>query len=179
MNTEQIYQILQSEELLQQTNFLEVFPSYKIPKLANTTYPCLAVVNTMPHTHSEMHWVAFFKTKHNYGIYFDSYGFPPYNLPSVGDVLQNCVDWTFNSSQLQTLFLTVCGQYTIFFLIHICRDFSLGNIVQLLNDSGDTYANDAFICSYIKNKYGKHNIYKLHISDSSLLYNQTSTDQYP
>mgnify|MGYP001800016803 FL=1 len=178
MNTKQIYQILKSDKILQQTNFLGVFPSDKIPELAKTTYPCSAVVNTMPHTHSGLHWVAFFKTKYNYGIYFDSYGFPPYNLPAVGDVLDTCKDWSFNSHQLQTLFSTICGQYTIFFLTHICRGFSLDHIIQLLNDSGDTYANDAFIFSYINNKYRQHNVNELHISDPSLLYNQTSIAQH-
>ena len=153
MDSRQIDVVLKSDSIVTANNFLGVFPSGKIPSVSTEIYPCCAVVNTKPHDHPGEHWVCFLKTKTNQGIYFDSYGVPPYNLPEIAEVLDGCDSWTFNDISLQTPFSTVCGQYTIFALTHLCRGFSLKDIVQLLDDTSDTYGNDALIFSYISNKY--------------------------
>lgn len=169
MNSEQIDSILQQNCLVSKMNYLGVFPSDRIPHEAVKTYPCCAVVNTKPHNHPGMHWVCFVKDSHNNGVYFDSYGYPPYNLESVALVLDHCNQWDFNNQQLQTLFSTVCGQYCIFFLLHFAKGYTLPHITELLNDAGDTYSNDAFVFSYIGNKYNNiiKGLKRIPISDNS------------
>jgi len=43
-----------------------------------------------PHIHLGEHWVGVVKTEDKKVIFLDSHGVPPYNLPEVGDVLDNC-----------------------------------------------------------------------------------------
>lgn len=153
MNALQIDTILRADKHLSHANYLGVFACDNIPKIAKSLIPCCAVVNTQPHDQPGMHWVCFIKSSDNHGIYFDSYGHPPYNLREVAEILETCKDWDFNNTRLQTDFSSVCGQYTIFVLTHLARGFRLKHIINLINDHGDTYANDALIFSYIKNKY--------------------------
>ena len=176
MDARQIWSILSSDSSVQQTNFLGVFPLDHIPKEALNSFPCSFVVNTKPHTHPGEHWVAVIKTDENRGVFFDSYGNPPSYLEEVLDVLDHCDDWTYNPTALQSLYSSVCGQYSIFFLTHFARGFTLEHIVFLLNDMGDRCANDAFIYNYIKTKYQKylHNT-ELYIIDLPLIFNQIAS----
>lgn len=123
MDSKQIYRILKADRAVEELNFLGVFPIDLIPMSAQK-FPCCMVINTKPHDHPGEHWVAVVKTEDRKGIFFDSYGVPPYNLPEIGDVLNNCNEWTFNDIPLQSLYSTVCGQYVIFFLTHIAKGLS-------------------------------------------------------
>ena len=98
MDSRQIDVVLKSDSIVTANNFLGVFPSDKIPSTSTEIYPCCAVVNTKPHDHPGEHWVCFLKTKTNQGIYFDSYGVPPYNLPEIAEVLDGCDSWTLMTS---------------------------------------------------------------------------------
>lgn len=119
--------------------------------------------------------MCFVKTEDNKGFYFDSYGYPPYNLPEVAEVLEHCDSWTFNDIQLQTTYSTVCGQYTIFVLTHLARGFTIDHIIELINENnGDTFSNDAIMFNYINNMYGKDiSTEKLSIVDFPFIFNQS------
>lgn len=175
METDQIDSILRSDKYVMDMNFLGVFPRDKLPTKAISLHPCCAVVNTQPHTERGMHWVCFMKSPTNHGYYFDSYGNPPYNLVEVSAILDSCDSWTFNETQLQTSFSTVCGQYTIFALTYLARGYNLKQIASLINDCGDTYANDALVFSYINNKYHQYSLTnKLKIVDAPFVLQNTS-----
>ena len=152
MDSKQIYSILKNDQNMDSLNFLGVFPIDLIP-MAALKFPCCAVINTKPQDHGGEHWVAVLKTENNKGIYFDSFGWPPYNLPEIGDVLESCDEWTFNDTRLQSTFSTVCGQYVIFFLTHFAKGYTLEHIVSLLSNDNDLNTNDAIIFNYIKSKY--------------------------
>ena len=152
MNTKQIYKILSSDETVKNKNFLGVFPSDKVPT-DKLQFPCSAVINNQPHDEKGEHWVAFFISEDRKGYYFDSFGFAPYNMQGVAEALDICDEWTFNDTQLQSYMSTVCGEYTIFFITHIARGFTMAHITYLLNDAGDTMANDSLVLNYIKEKY--------------------------
>lgn len=175
MNSKQIYKILSEDKKL--NNFLGVFPEDMIP-LSALDYPCSMVINTKPHTHQGEHWVAIFKTEHNVGVYFDSYGFPPSGYENIPKVLDGCDEWIFNSVPLQSLLSTVCGQYCIFFLEHMARGFSLDKITYLLNDAGDKHANDANIFNYVLHKHSKnfHGLKKLDIIDLPFVFSQIASN---
>lgn len=152
MNTKQIHAALSSEKLVKDMNFLGVFPLDKIP-MKKLKFPCCFVFNNKDHTNRGEHWLACVLTKDKKGIYFDSFGFPPTNLPEIGDVLNTCNEWTYNDTQLQNFYSTVCGEYVMFFITHMAKGFTMEHIIFLLNDSGDTFANDSFIFNYTKEKY--------------------------
>ena len=175
MDAQQIYSILKSDEVVNANNFLGCFPLDLIP-ISALKHPCCLVINTKPQNHPGEHWVAVIKSENNRGIYFDSYGIPPYNLPEIEEILNECESWKFNNIALQSPFSAVCGQYVIFFLTHITRGYSLDHIVYLLNDTGDQYANDAFIYQYIKDKYidDVDSIKKLKIIDIPFIFTQIS-----
>ena len=149
MDTKQIYSILKADDAVRATNFLGCFPLDLIP-ISALRYPCSLVINSKPQDHPGEHWVCVVKTEGNKGIFFDSYGFPPYNMPEVEEVLDECETWTYNETGLQSSFSAVCGQYVIFFLTHIARGYSLDHVIHLLNDLGDKHANDAFIFNYAR-----------------------------
>lgn len=173
MNSQQIYKILHSDKDVKQLNFLGVFPIDMIPK--DITFPACAVVNTKPHTHRGEHWVCFVVDRNKRGTYFNSNGYPPYNLPEIANVFRDCTEWTFNDTALQTPFSAVCGEYCIFLITHIAMGFTLEHIINILNDAGDTYANDAIVYNYIKNKY-RHIIdtNTLKAVDLSFMFNQAA-----
>lgn len=173
MNSKQIYDILMRDSVVKDYNFLGVFPLDLIPMTANK-FPCCLVINTKPQTDPGEHWVAVVKTENRQGIYFDSYGSPPFNLPEVGELLDNCITWTYNDTKLQSPYSTVCGQYVIFFLTHITRGYNTEEISYMIDDAGDTYANDALIYNYIKNKYINHDIKDLKIVDFPFAFEQIS-----
>lgn len=153
MDAAQIDSILTGDKHVKKMNYLGVYPADEIPEHAIDAYPCCAVVNTKPHNHPGMHWVCFVKDEKNNGTYFDSYGTGPGNFEEMSVVLESCHQLEFNDTQLQTPFSAVCGQYCIFFIIHKARGFSLQQIVDMVYDSGDTYASDASVYSYIQNRY--------------------------
>lgn len=173
MDNKQLFTILKHDERVGDYNFLGVFPRDLIPVDSVTKFPCCFVVNTKPHTHPGEHWVCVLKTEDNKGIYFDSYGQPPFNFEEVGLVLENCTEWKFNDVPLQSPLSTVCGQYCIFFLTHIVRGYSLKHIAHMLNE-GDSCANDAFIYNYIKEMYPVEKIKQVKVIDFPFIFSQIS-----
>lgn len=173
MNSKEILDILYNDEYVKSMNFLGVFPVDRIPNTA-LSFPCCGVVNTKPHNHRGEHWVCFFKTSENKAVYFDSFGYPPYNLEEIAEVLSSADEYVFNDTHLQTAYSTVCGQYTIFVLTHLARGFTLEHIIHLIDDCGDTMANDAFIFNYIKHKYVDFNSNHLQIVDLPFIFDQAA-----
>ncbi len=87
-----------------------------------------------------------------------------------------CDEWTFNDTQLQNPFSTVCGEYVIFFITYYAKGFTLEAIIFLLNDSGDTASNDLSILHYIKSKYRDViDTTNLQIVDIPLIFNQIAS----
>ena len=176
MNAKEICEMLFSDPNIKYTNFLRVYPIDRIPSTAYNKYPCSVIVNTKPHYDPGEHWVLIHKTETNKGIFFYSYGNPPYTLPEVGGVLEGCNERVYNNTQLQSPFSTVCGQYTMFVLSHLAKGFTLEHIIYLINDSGDTHANDSFIFNYTKNKYRDINTSHLKIIDLPFIFNRLMSD---
>lgn len=174
MDNKMLYAILNNDADVNNLNFLGVFPINLVPIAAIRTQPCCLIVNTKPHTHGGEHWVAVIKSEDKKGIFFDSYGNPPFNLEEVGLILETCVEWTFNPTRLQSTFSATCGQYCVFFLTHFAKGYSLKHIVYLLNE-GDSCANDAFVFSYIQEAYPYDELKALKIVDFPFMFSQMST----
>ncbi|KAF6025958.1 hypothetical protein EB796_015734 [Bugula neritina] len=97
-------------------------------------------------------------------------------MPEVAAIFDSVDSWQFNSTQLQSICSTLCGQYCIFVLTHLARGFSLEHIIPLINYFCDTYANDAFIFNYINQKYYSNFLNKeLKIVDLPFIFEQASS----
>jgi hypothetical protein len=151
MNTYQLEQVLLTDAYLQRCGYLGVFAKDELAELPKT-YPSCFVFNTDPSTQSGEHWIASFRIDKHLGYYFDSFGISPALRPDIGSVLMTCDTWKYNRKSFQSLHTTTCGQYCCFFLLHASRGYTIDEITYLL-DGKSTYENDAFVFSYIKQKY--------------------------
>lgn len=101
---------------------------YKVSK------PCMIVANTDPDTAPGTHWVAFFVNENGFGTYFDSFGRPPKNQHR-NFIQRNCSSWTYNSTSLQDVTSSVCGQYCLVYLKHMLSFDSLNAFVSLFSSN--------------------------------------------
>ena len=155
MDSMQLTHVLRSDRFTR-PYFQGVFPSdclrHLIPKL-----PCAVVVNTDPSHRPGAHWVAIFISKNGVGDYFDSYGLPPSATPDIEKFLnRHCVQHQSNNVSLQGLFSTVCGQYTVFFLLHRCRGIEITQITGWF--TRQPRMNDEMVNDFITRRFSCVNI---------------------
>ena len=142
MNTEQLTSILIQDPYVG-TMFRGVYPIDCLPSLKDGAY----VVNTAPHHHPGLHWVALL-VKGNCIEYFDSYGGdPPRKLRRWGKTKW----WTSNPIPLQSPLTSVCRQYCIYYLLHRVRGIDLNTL--LMDFGADVDDNDKLVYDFVENKY--------------------------
>lgn len=129
MNTLEISQALQGLKC----RTLGVFAADRIP--VNLEYPAAIVINTDIHTKPGKHWVAFYVNASGYGIYFDSYGLPPYVKVHLKKFRRNCRHYIWNTKQLQGPFSKVCGEYCVTFLYNMCSGKTLEDYCNMFSKS--------------------------------------------
>lgn len=122
--------------------FLGVFAINHIP-FRRLRPPFFMVINTDPSHKEGEHWVAVFQGNENQKIeYFDSYGLPPPQI--ILTALQgNLAGILFSKKRFQSFCSSVCGEYSICFLM--CRLYGMRfhNFLTLFKDS--TMENDIFV----------------------------------
>lgn len=123
-----------------------VFAADRIP--FKMEVPIAIVCNTDDHTRSGTHWVALYIDEKRTGTYFDSYGFPPMSKHHLQRIVKNCKHFQWSDKKLQSIDSMCCGQYTIMFLHHMCRGYSLRRFLQLF--SRDCRKNDAYATKFHK-----------------------------
>lgn len=116
MNTEQLYNLLLSQDLTAK-HLGDVCASDQLPSpapqhLERDTY---YIVNLDPSNEPGSHWVVCFKKRNplEKNVYFDSYGFPP-TLPEIKEFMGK--DFDYNTRCLQQPLSTACGQWCILFV---------------------------------------------------------------
>jgi hypothetical protein len=108
--------------------------------------PRLLISNTDPSNKPGTHWIAIFVDTNGRGEYFDSYGRKPSTL-FENYMNDNCIDWIYNTKQLQSINSSYCGQYCCFYCTLRCQDFDLVRIVNTF--SRDTGLNDSIVYSFV------------------------------
>ena len=108
------------------------------------------VVNTDPSTQPGQHWICMYFDENGYGEFFDSFGMAP--KPVFGRYMnRQCIAWTFNNMQMQSLVSRFCGHYCIWYCLMKFRKVTLNKIVRIM--SNDTGLNDflvhRFVCRLI------------------------------
>ena len=130
--------------------FRGVFACDKLPR-RHVPRPSAFVVNTDPSDKPGQHWVAIYISQNGEGEYFDSYGQKP-SLPQVKSFLKkNASSTDYSHRSLQGPLSAVCGQYTIFFLLHRCRGLSMTKITRLF--SSDKFDNDIAVNDFIREHF--------------------------
>ena len=130
--------------------FRGVYACDQVPK-QYLPRPSALVVNTDPADKPGQHWVAIYITRDGVGEYFDSYGKGP-SVPQIVQFLQQNTKVVIpNRRLLQGTFSTVCGQYTVFFLLHRCRGLTMDKIITLF--SSDTVDNDFNVNGFVKKQF--------------------------
>ena len=164
MNALTINKILKSDPVVAKS-FYGVVPSDHMPR--RIAVPCSLVVNTDPSTKPGQHWVAFFIDSNRHGSYFDSFGREPHKEEFKDFLTKNCPTWEYNKCQIQSPFVSTCGQYCIYFLLYKCRGNSLKQIIKTFEDFED---NDQAVTDFINDHFDVNTS----IIDENFLLNQIS-----
>ena len=103
----------------------------------------LMIANTDPQDKPGEHWIAIYLSPDGkHGEYFDSFGRRP---PATFETFlnDNCLVWTFNTRQLQSIVSNMCGYYCIYFCLLRSRGFDMQKIVNTFTT--DTGFNDILV----------------------------------
>ncbi len=110
-----------------------------------STYPSAFVCNTHDSDKPGEHWVAMYVGQR--GDYFDPYGQKPQHIEFTNFMNEHCSGWSHNDSTLQSPMSTVCGQYSVAFLMFRCRNVSMSAFSRLF--STDLVANDCRVFDWL------------------------------
>ena len=142
MNTTQLSTVLNQDEYVG-TIFRGVYPIDRLPTIRDGAY----VINTAPHNHEGLHWLAILIKNDNIE-YFDSYGGEPsVKLLRWGKKKQ----WMINPIPLQSPLTSVCGQYCIYYLLHRARGIDLRTL--LMDFGSDVDDNDKLVYDFVEDRY--------------------------
>lgn len=121
--------------------FQGVFSADNLPKK-----PHLLVCNTDPSSQPGTHWIAIFVDSNKHGEYFDSFGRkPPKGFENYMN--ENCIDWIYNTRQLQSITSSFCGYYCCFYCMFRCKGFDLTRIINMFTK--DTGLNDSIVHGFV------------------------------
>ena len=126
--------------------FLGVFPCDNLPILKS--FPASLIMNTEPQNKPGKHWVAMYINENRFGLYFDSYGFPPLNEEFKEFLDKNCSAWTYNKIMFQSYNSFTCGDYCVLFILLESLGYSIYDYIHLFTD--DTRTNDEIVHEIFK-----------------------------
>lgn len=162
MNGQDIKYILNSHPLTHE-KFLGVFSSDTIP-LKPFKRPSGCVVNLDKSHDVGSHWIATYFPETGPSEYYCSYGLAPH----IKRIL-SCLGtpYKYNSTQIQGLLSTVCGQHCLFFIYCRCVNYEMEEILEHFGNYDLKY-NDYIVNEYIDQTFGV----QLPVRDNQYLYSQ-------
>jgi hypothetical protein len=104
--------------------------------------PYVIVVNTDPASQPGQHWICIFVAGDKHGEYFGSFGLPPKRV-FERYMNNNCIAWTLNRKQMQSLISRFCGHYCIWYCMMKYRRVALNELQNAMTN--DTGLNDFLI----------------------------------
>lgn len=161
MNTSQLLCCIHSDSILNK-HVKGVFPADQLPK--NITAGSF-IANTDKSHKRGQHWCAFYFDGNGRADFFDSYGRRPeyYDRQFLRCLQDNSTVQTYNDETLQNSSSNVCGQFSLFFLIHRCRGLSMDTILKLFQNID---FKDQYVYKFISETFP-------YCTAISSLYNQT------
>ena len=147
MNSSEIERALR-REFSTKDLFVGVFAADQLPQ--EKEFPGRYVANADASGQSGEHWIAFFCEK---GVIecFGSFGA---KAGSYSPLIQKWLDDEYQVMQketIQSVDSTVCGQYSMFFVLLKCNGFSYRDILSVFTKNRTV--NDKFVCKFINNYF--------------------------
>lgn len=123
MNTLQINCIMKNYRDCKKI-YLGTFAYDELPSKIKS-YPSCMIVNNQQKNKPGEHWVAIYFDKSKRATFFDSYGLSAkdYNLEQF--LQNNSTSYRNNRKIFQSFLSEYCGYYCVFFLIFMCKNYSL------------------------------------------------------
>ena len=131
-------------------HFVGTFPRDKTPQTFDR-YPCGFILNTDKSGKPGLHWVSFFKASlSDPWVFWDSYGLHPsvYGIPLPNSRVIR------STQQVQCSDSVACGEYCVFFLVHMFAHWSLHEILNCFTKN--CRKNDRFVVEFVNAKFQKH-----------------------
>ena len=130
--------------------FKGVFPSNRLPKRTQLSYPACCIANYDPAGKPGRHWVAFYlpggKQEHN--EYYDGYGLPPL-IEDFTDFLSD--GFIYNRVTVQSFGTKTCGLHAVYYLQHRIKGEDIEEIVKTF-DSVNKLENDSIVVESLMKK---------------------------
>lgn len=123
--------------------FEGVFAADTLPR-GSRHRPSFYVVNSDPIRKPGQHWLALSIGCNGVGEYFDSYGLPPFVKEHKQFLNRHCKSWTWNTTELQAIDSTVCGQYCVMYLLFKAHGYTVHDFVKI-NFTRDCNKNDDIV----------------------------------
>jgi hypothetical protein len=143
MNSKQIRDIMNHFDRKNEV-FRGVFACDELEKTQLKKLPAAFIVNLDTSKQPGSHWISIYIAKNRQGYYFDSFGFKPANKHILKFLKKNCETCNYNENQLQGMNSSVCGLYSIMFVLYKMGK-TLPRISPINFDkyfSKNTYVND-------------------------------------
>ena len=179
MDSEQLTYLLHTTEETRDI-FVGVYASDTLPNVTQLSTPFCLIVNTAPHSHPGMHWLALYcsvnKQKQYHVEYFDPLGMEIV-CPKILKFVKTLNDkfYYYSSIIIQAPTSNVCGLYVLLYCYLKAVAYSFKNIVQLF-DAYKYYENDCKVTSLCKHVFGSK--LTLHPSDSTSRYCHTVNEEH-
>jgi len=153
MNSNHLYEIL--HPLV--PSFLGVFSADTLPKSLKTISNWCMVINTAKYDESGDHWVGLYHTPDQITRFFCSYGSDPFQEERIPATIANMIrnldgDVQYNKARLQSDCTSVCGQYTVLFILSMEAGIPYDSFLQLFHPSCRT-CNDMDVAKTIQNLF--------------------------
>ena len=131
--------------------FHTTYSSDTLPKILDSWWPLVIVVNTDSSTQPGKHWICMFFWQMRTRRVCDSFGqYPARVLERYMN--KYCSVWSYNNKQLQSPILHFCDHYVIWFCVFKAQKYSLTELLR--NVSSDTglkdYLTHKFACTLIQ-----------------------------
>lgn len=144
MNTIQIDKIMKKDKYSKNI-YLGTFPIDMIP--TKIKFPSCLIVNNQKSNQAGEHWVAIYFDENKNGVFFDSFGQSP-KFYGIDNYLNYHVkSYSYNKKRVQSFWSKNCGYYCILFLLLKCRNKTLDNYLDYLDNPS---TNDLMIKNFLK-----------------------------
>ena len=122
----------QLEKALRHDGCLSAMPHSGVlaaDELHLVTDPGAYIINTDPSHLPGQHWLALFICRTGFLEVFDSQGYHPHHYPFLTDYLKGR-RFNYNSNRWQNVGTATCGQFSLLYLYHRCRGWSLPQMTE-------------------------------------------------
>ena len=114
MNSRLLRWILSGDKFTKQF-FRGVYAIDEMNLIKTVSYLSSFVINLDPSYKPGSHWVAVYFDKNGVGEFFDSFaGYPPHKI--VHFLRSHAKGWQYNRMQVQEFYITMCGQFVVFYI---------------------------------------------------------------